>query len=67
MLTAIRNTRGVDVGELNRRLAERGAVIGNGYGRLKNETFRIAHMGEIRQDEIEELLGWIDEILGIAR
>jgi aspartate aminotransferase-like enzyme len=62
-LTTVRNTRGVDVPELNRRLAERGVVIGNGYGRLKNETFRIAHMGEIRLDEIEELLGWIDEIL----
>ncbi len=63
-LTAIRNTRGIDVPELNRRLAERGVVIGEGYGRLKNETFRIAHMGEIRPEDIKELLGWIDEILG---
>jgi aspartate aminotransferase-like enzyme len=66
-LTAIRNTRGIDVPALNRALAERGAVIGNGYGKLKNETFRIAHMGEIQLEDIEELLGWIDEILGIAR
>lgn len=65
-LTAIRNTRGIDVAALNRELAARGVVIGNGYGRLKNETFRIAHMGEIRLEEIEELLGWIDEILGFA-
>ncbi len=62
-LTTVRNTRGFDVPQLNRRLAERGVVIGNGYGRLKNETFRIAHMGEIQPEEIEELLGWIDEIL----
>jgi len=66
-LTAIRNTRGVDVPALNRRLSERGVVIGNGYGRLKNDTFRIAHMGEIRLEEIEELLGWIDDILGLNR
>jgi aspartate aminotransferase-like enzyme len=65
-LTAVRNTRSVDVSGLNRELARRGAVIGNGYGRLKNVTFRIAHMGEIRQEEIEELLGWIDEILGLS-
>jgi aspartate aminotransferase-like enzyme len=65
-LTAIRNTRGVDVPALNRELARRGVVIGNGYGRLKNDTFRIAHMGEIRLDEIEELLGWIDDILGLC-
>ncbi|MFN8179127.1 MAG: alanine--glyoxylate aminotransferase family protein [bacterium] len=65
-LTAVRNTREVDVPGLNRELAKRGAVIGNGYGRLKNATFRIAHMGEIRQEDIEELLGWIDKILGLS-
>lgn len=65
-LTAIRNTRNIDVAGLNRELARRGVVIGNGYGRLKNVTFRIAHMGEIRLEEIEELLGWIDEILGLS-
>lgn len=65
-LTAVRNTRSIDVPGLNRELAKRGAVIGNGYGRLKNVTFRIAHMGEIRQEEIEELLSWIDETLGLS-
>ncbi|HMB71327.1 MAG TPA: alanine--glyoxylate aminotransferase family protein, partial [bacterium] len=65
-LTAVRNTRGVDISALNERLAERGVVIGNGYGRLKDETFRIAHMGEIRLEEVEEVLGWIDEILGLC-
>ena len=65
-LTAIRNTREIDVPALNRELGKRGVVIGNGYGKLKNQTFRIAHMGEIREEEIAELLGWIDEILGMA-
>jgi aspartate aminotransferase-like enzyme len=65
-LTTVRNTRGIDVPGLNRELAERGVVIGNGYGKLKNETFRIAHMGEIRMRDIDELLGWIDEILGLV-
>jgi aspartate aminotransferase-like enzyme len=65
-LTTFRNTRGIDVAGLNRRLAERGAVISNGYGKLKNETFRIAHMGEIQLDDLRELLGWMDDILGMA-
>ncbi len=65
-LTAVRNTRRIDVAALNRELATRGAVIGNGYGKLKEETFRIAHMGEIRPAEVIELLGWIDEILGFS-
>jgi aspartate aminotransferase-like enzyme len=66
-LTTVRNTRGVDVAGLNRELAERGVVIANGYGKLKDQTFRIAHMGEIQTDELAELLGWIDEILGLSR
>ncbi|MDP7032083.1 MAG: alanine--glyoxylate aminotransferase family protein [Gemmatimonadota bacterium] len=65
-LTAVRNTRGIDIARLNEALAERGVVIGNGYGRLKNETFRIAHMGEIRMDDVNELLMWIDEIQGLC-
>jgi aspartate aminotransferase-like enzyme len=65
-LTTVRNTREIDVPGLNRELAGRGVVIGNGYGKLKNVTFRIAHMGEIRRADIDELLGWIDEILGLG-
>jgi len=65
-LTTIRNTRNIDVAALNRSLADRNAVIGNGYGKLKNQTFRIAHMGEIRKPDVVELLGWIDEILGLS-
>jgi aspartate aminotransferase-like enzyme len=28
---------------------------------VKEETFRIAHMGDITLDELKELLAWIDE------
>lgn len=66
-LTTIRNTRNVDISALNKALGERGVVIGNGYGKLKNVTFRIAHMGEIQKSEVIELLSWIDEILGLSR
>jgi aspartate aminotransferase-like enzyme len=63
-LTAVRNTRGISIAELNRKLIERhGAVISDGYGKLKDRTFRIAHMGEITVADLEELLGWIEELL----
>lgn len=63
-LTCIANTRGIDVAALNKALlAERGCIIGNGYGDLKDKTFRIAHMGDMREEQIRELLGWIDEAL----
>lgn len=62
-LTNIKNTRGISVAELNKELGKRGFQISNGYGKLKEQTFRIAHMGECTLDEIKELLVNIDEIL----
>jgi len=39
-------------------------VFGNGYGQLKDKTFRIAHMGDITLADVKELCGWIDEAIG---
>ncbi len=55
-VTTIKNERGWDVSALNAFLKERGMRIANGYGPLKNVTFRIAHMGEIQRSDIERLL-----------
>ena len=38
-------------------------VLSNGYGKLKEKTFRIAHMGDLQMSDIDELLGAIEEIL----
>ena len=62
-LTAVKNTRGTDVGKLNAELAKRGAIISEGYGRIKATTFRIAHMADITMNDLQWLLGQIDEIL----
>ena len=53
------------MGDLNKALGERGYVISNGYGKLKEKTFRIAHMAEATLSQIKELLSIIDKILGI--
>lgn len=63
-LTTITNKRGISVEDLNKKLGESGLAISNGYGDLKEKTFRIAHMGDMKLDEIKELLEMIDEILG---
>jgi aspartate aminotransferase-like enzyme len=61
-LTAIKNTRGINVAEtINSIQKKHNTIFGNGYGKLKEETFRIAHMGDITIDDLKELLGWIDE------
>lgn len=62
-VTCITNNQGISITKLNQKLGERGYEISNGYGKLKNQTFRIAHMGDITIEEITELLNIIDEIL----
>jgi aspartate aminotransferase-like enzyme len=62
-LTTISNTRDIDVGALNRELGQRGFQISNGYGKMKEKTFRIAHMADCQLEDIKELLDNIDDIL----
>lgn len=64
-VTCIKNTREISVSDLNKALGERGFMISNGYGKLKDKTFRIAHMAEATLSEIKELLSLIDKILGL--
>jgi len=57
----------VAFGESNRVVADlkaRGWVIGAGYGKIKDDTFRIGHMGDHTLDELEELLGALTEVVG---
>jgi aspartate aminotransferase-like enzyme len=64
-VTCVENTRGISVADLNQALALQRAQISNGYGKLKEKTFRIAHMGDTQEWEIRGLLSTIDSILGI--
>jgi aspartate aminotransferase-like enzyme len=63
-LTTITNKKKINVADLIKKLTEKGVTISNGYGDLKEKTFRIAHMGDTQLDEIKELLVMIDEVLG---
>ena len=61
-LSTVTNTKTIDIGAVNKALrAKHNTIFGNGYGDLKNKTFRIAHMGDITMDDLKDLLGWIDE------
>ncbi|MBE6418239.1 MAG: alanine--glyoxylate aminotransferase family protein, partial [Akkermansiaceae bacterium] len=44
-------------------LAERNMQLGNGYGGLKDKTFRIAHMGELCLDDMKEITSAVVEAL----
>ena len=62
-LTAIKNTREISIKNLNQKLQEKGYVISNGYGDLKEKTFRIAHMADTRFDDLKDLLKTIEKLL----
>jgi len=62
-VTTIKNERGIDIADMNSFLKKRGMRLANGYGQLKNITFRIAHMGEIQMGDLEELFSAMEEYL----
>lgn len=64
-LTTVKNTKGISVKELNQKLGDRGYMISNGYGDLKEKTFRIAHMADTTMEGLKSLLKEIEDILGL--
>lgn len=62
-LTTITNTRGISISDLNKKIGEVGYQISNGYGDLKEKTFRIAHMADRTVDELKDLLKVLDDTL----
>jgi len=64
-VTNIENTRGISVADLNKELGNRGAMISNGYGNLKEKAFRIAHMGDLTLEDLKWLTQQIEDILSL--
>ena len=62
-LTCARNTRSVDLAGLKKKLAERGFAFDDGYGKIKGQTFRIAHMGDMVKADLKELLDTISALI----
>ena len=62
-VTCVVNNRNLKVAHFQDRLRERGFQISNGYGVLKEKTFRIGHMGEHTLESVEKLLKAMDEVL----
>src|SRR5699024_12354541 len=62
-VTCIKNTKDIDIGKLNKALSEKGYMIYNGYGDLKDKTFRISHISDFNLEEVIVLLNTIINIL----
>jgi aspartate aminotransferase-like enzyme len=54
---------GVDPQAIVKGCAQRGYTLGGGYGDWKPTTFRIGHMGEVRESDLDPLLAVIDQVL----
>ena len=62
-VTNVINTLGIDVKGLNAFLARDEMSISNGYGPFKGKAFRIAHMGEVDDNDMERLFAAMDAYL----
>jgi len=63
-VTCVSNTRNINIGALNKFLATRGFNISDGYGKLKDKTFRIAHMADTTEQTMRDLFAAMND--GIA-
>ena len=57
------NKGDMDFDAFNSKLKAKGYEISNGYGDVKEKTFRIGHMGDTTPEMIKQLLSAMDEIL----
>jgi predicted phosphoserine aminotransferase len=62
-VTTVTNTRKIDVEALNAFLAGEQMEISNGYGVYKDKAFRIAHMGEVVDADLDRLFAAIERYL----
>jgi aspartate aminotransferase-like enzyme len=63
-VTALGAPPGMAAPDLVKGLAERGFTVSGGYGDWKPTTFRIGHMGEVQEGDLEGLLAALDELIG---
>lgn len=62
-VTAIQVADGESGPAIVKAMADRGWVIGGGYGKLKPNSFRIGHMGDHTLEELEELLSDLGQVV----
>lgn len=64
-LTVIKNTKGFDVSAVNKELAGMGLEIAAGYGKMKETTFRISHMGDYTMEDMKFVTSSMEKVLGL--
>ena len=62
-VSCLKLPEGVTSKSVTQPLLQQGWTIGSGYGKLKETTIRIGHMGEHTVSALNELLGLIEKVL----
>jgi aspartate aminotransferase-like enzyme len=62
-VVTIKNSLGWDISALNKFLQARGMRIANGYGKIKDLTYRIATMGETTLADVDALLAAMEDYM----
>lgn len=62
-VVTIKNSLGWDISALNKFLLTRGMRIANGYGKIKDLTYRVATMGETTPSDVSTLLTAMDDFI----
>jgi aspartate aminotransferase-like enzyme len=62
-VVTVKNDKKWVIGDLNKFLLQRGMRIANGYGAIKDITFRVATMGETSLKDVDELLVGLQDFM----
>lgn len=62
-LTCAANTREIDLAVVKKEMGVRGYAFDDGYGKVKGQTFRIPHMGDMQPADLQNFLSELDEVL----
>ncbi len=66
-LTSGSNDGSINLEKLKKLAGERGYAMDNGYGKIKNTTFRIPHMADMTMADMQEYFALLDELLPQVR
>ena len=66
-LTSGANDGSTDLEQLKKLVGERGYAMDNGYGKIKNKTFRIPHMADMTMADLQEYFALLEELLPQVR
>ncbi len=62
-ITCINNDQEWDINAINDRLLAKGYRMDRGYGNLRTKAFRIAHMGNVYMEDLQEYLNIFDGVI----